>query len=135
MNIVVCLDDGNTMAFNQRRQSMDAQLRHHMLQLLCGETLWMHPYSAKQFADTQDICVDPDYLDKAQDNDWCFVELQSLDAFQNQIHKMLIYRWNRRYPGDLVFPEGLLLRAGCPVQCGEFSGSSHERISWEVYEL
>ena len=66
---------------------------------------------------------------------WCFVETQDLSAWAEQIHEIVIYRWNRHYPSDLKFPEHLFAsRWQLESRC-EFSGYSHETITQEVYRL
>lgn len=135
MKIIVCLDDKNGMMFANRRQSKDRLLRQDMLQMTEGDRLWMSPYSARQFTEeAQQIVVDPEFLSKAQVQDWCFVE--DADVTQAEgISEIAIYRWNRTYPSDKTFPTELFASRWKLLSTKDFPGSSHERITLEVYAL
>jgi len=136
MKIAVCLDDNNGMMFGKRRQSKDRLLRQDLLQMTEGSTLWMSPYSAKQFAEeAAHIAVDPDYLTKAGPEDWCFVEDGDITEIACAVTGIAIYRWNRRYPADKHFPANLFSDRWTLEQTREFPGSSHETITLEVYAL
>ena len=136
MKIAVCLDDKNGMMFARRRQSMDSLLRRDLLNMTSGSRLWMNAYSAGQFTEpAAHIQVDEQFLLKAPEGDWCFVENADLAAVADKVTQIAIYRWNRVYPSDRKFPEELFLNRWKMVQVREFPGSSHERITLEVYEL
>lgn len=136
MRIAVCLDDKNGMLFAGRRQSMDGVLREAFLQMAEGCRVWMDPYTAGQFAEnTSKICVDQQFLQKAGSDDWCFVEKADLTAIANQITGIAIYRWNRIYPSDVKFPVNLFAERWQLVSSREFAGSSHEKITEEIYSL
>ena len=51
--------------------------------------------------------------------------------FGEKIEKIVLFRWNRHYPADVhfQFPGKWHL-----VQTEDFPGSSHEKITMEVYE-
>lgn len=133
MKIIVCLDDKNGMMFANRRQSMDRLLRQDLLKMTQGSNLWMSPYSASQFAEeASNILVDPDFLRKAEAEDWCFVEDAQLDQAEG-IAKIAIYRWNRVYPSDKKFPIDRFCCDWKLESTKDFPGSSHERITLEVY--
>lgn len=134
MNIIVCLDNSGGMLFNNRRQSQDSCLRKRLLAAVGKQKLWMNAYSFKQFAaenagDT--IQVAEDFLKQAGAEDYCFVENTEMQEFAAQIEKIIIYKWNRDYPADCYFP--LALENWKLVQSAEFAGSSHEKITEEVY--
>lgn len=135
MRIIVCVDDTYGMTFNKRRQSQDALLREKLLRDLKGRRLWMNAYSSKQFADTDTdiICVDEDFLHKASDEDYCFVENMDVSPFKDQIGEILLFKWNRRYPSDFKFKISLLEDGWKLISSEEFEGSSHEKITKEVY--
>ena len=135
MKIIVCLDDKNGMMFANRRQSMDRLLRQDMLQMTEGSRLYMSPYSASQFTEEADhILVDTDFLLKAEPEDWCFVEDADIDQVE-AVTKIAIYRWNRVYPSDKKFPADRFSSGWSLESTKEFPGSSHERITLEVYTL
>jgi len=136
MRIVVCQDDGNGMLFNKRRQSKDSTLRQRLLERARGNVLWMNGYSAAQFTETSHcIRVDEDFLSKAGEGEYCFVENEDVTPFADRIEQIIIYKWNRKYPSDTRFPIELFASRWKLIESAEFAGSSHERITEEVYAL
>lgn len=133
MHLIVCLDDRNGMLFGGKRQSMDLLLRQRILQIVGNNKLWMNDYSARQFTESSDaICVCADFLSKAGENDYCFVENADFISCLPKTRKLIIYRWNRVYPSDVKFPAEEL-SARQKVSVFEFPGHSHDRITEEVY--
>ena len=132
MDVVVILDDNNGMCFNGRRLSMDSVLREHMISFFGNRTIYMNSYSASQF-DKTPFVVREDFLAAAGANDVCFVENHYLAPLRDKIGALYVYRWNRLYPSDMkidlplhIYPRRVLM---------EFSGSSHNRITLEVYDV
>ena len=136
MIIMICLDDRGGMLFNKRRQSQDVLLRQQILTETAGGRLWMNSYSAKQFAEESaaNIVVDETFLDKARPGDFCFIENVAPSAYEDKIEKIILYRWNRNYPGDLYFDIPLEEHGWKLIETDDFAGRSHENITKEVYE-
>ena len=97
MNIIICVDDNMGMMFNNRRQSQDRALRERILEITKGKNLYMNGYSASQFTEGSNIIVDENFLDKAQQGDFCFVENSDIRVYNSKIEKLIIYKWNRNY--------------------------------------
>lgn len=136
MNIIVCIDDAGGMLFNGRRQSKDSVLRQQAVMLANGQPLWMNSYTARQFAeDAYQGIVDEQFLENAPETAWCFVEKDDLLPYIAKIRQVTVYRWNRLYPSDVKFPMEQFENRWQPVSTREFAGSSHERITEEVYRL
>lgn len=133
MIILVCLDDRDGMMFNHRRQSQDRLLREELLRITDGSRLWMNGYSAKQFSgeDAGQIMIAEDFLQKVGEGEYCFVEDQQLLPIQDRIEKLIIFKWNRHYPGNLFID--LPYRNWKLITTEEFVGSSHDKITKEVY--
>ncbi len=130
MHLIVCVDEKMGMCFAGRRQSKDRLLRQDMLALAGDAPLWMAPYSAGQFdAPAENIRAEEDFIEKAGQGEYCFCELQ---LPQSGVETIIVYRWNRHYPADQVFPEEWL-RCRRLKESREFAGSSHEKITREVY--
>ncbi|MFR1722417.1 hypothetical protein [Emergencia timonensis] len=136
MIIMICLDDRGGMLFNKRRQSQDVLLRQQILTETAGQRLWMNSYSAKQFAEESaaNIVVDETFMDKARPGDFCFIENVAPSAYEDKIEKIILYRWNRTYPGDLYFDIPLEEHGWKLIETDDFAGHSHEKITKEVYE-
>lgn len=133
MNIIVCLDDKNGMLFNGRRQSSDHVVCQRMIEHIKDNSLWMNSYSAKLFSGFSDrIIVSDTFLEQCSDKEWCFVENEELTPYLHKARQLLIYRWNRVYPRDVLFPDIELPK---PFSIFEFAGSSHEMITEELYIL
>jgi hypothetical protein len=134
MILIVCLDDKNGMAFNKRRQSKDSALRARILKITSGSRLYMNEYSLKQFEEEKScILAVASPLTAAKAGDYCFIETDDASAFEKDIEKIIVYRWNRVYPADLKF--GICFENGWKkISSFDFEGKSHEKITEEVYE-
>lgn len=134
--IAVCIDDNYGMMFNKRRQSQDSIIRTDLLQMCGGNRLYMNQYSHKQFQDhlSRQIVAEEDFLERAKSGDYCFVEDRQIGPFREKIEKMILYKWNRNYPGDFyldVSPK----KEGWSLESSEdLIGFSHEKITKEVYK-
>lgn len=135
MNIIVCLDDKNGMLFNKRRQSQDRILRNNIKNTVKNKKLFMNEYSYKLFndIDTGNIEVSENFLDKCTSDNFCLVEDKSLKYYKNKISTLIIYRWNRIYPADLHFDIDVNSSSWQLISSEDFSGSSHEKITKEIY--
>lgn len=134
MIIIACLDDNNGMLFNRRRQSRDLYLCQHIAQLSSGSVLWMNDYSKRLFDGLQgDVRVDPLFLERAGQGEFCFVEDKDVTPFLPSAEKIIIFRWNRVYPSDIKFPMHLLDANWTKTEVTTFPGKSHEQITQEVY--
>lgn len=134
MIIIACIDTNNGMLFNHRRQSRDRILIQHIVEITDGRKIWMNSYSAGLFSNVEadKIIADSDFLDKAGAGDYCFVENESIVPYEDKIEKIILYKWNRHYPADSWFT--LDLTSWNLTESEDFSGSSHEKITMEVYK-
>lgn len=135
MNIFIFLDDKNGMMFNKRRQSQDTILREHIKNLVNNKTLYMNEYSYKLYKDidNNNIKVSNDFLDKGTSDDFYLVENLPLINYTNKINSLIIFKWNRHYPSDLYFDINLLDNSWELIETIDFKGSSHEKITKEIY--
>lgn len=133
MILVITLDDRDGVAFNRRRQSRDRLLCEDLVRMAKGRTLYMSPYSAPLFADLAEasICATADFALQAGTDDICFLELEAPGAYIAQATELVIYRWNRHYPSDVKAE--LNMSAWHLASREEFVGSSHEKITKEMY--
>lgn len=134
MILIVCIDKKNGMMFNKRRQSQDRVVRERILTRAAGSKLWMSGYSAKQFAEEApgaDFIVDEDCVTKAGVGEYCFVE--DKDFSLEHCEQVILYHWNRQYPGDTFFKEDLKASGYRKVSETEFTGYSHEKITEQIY--
>ncbi len=132
MKLILCLDERNGMLFNKRRQSADRTLCDRMLDMCKGRLLWMNSYSAKLFDMHENIMVDEDFIHKAGPFDYAFAENTELALLPEDPEEIIVFRWDRHYPGDVRFPD-TALQARKLVRTESFAGFSHEKITLEVY--
>ena len=129
MKLIVCLDDRNGMTFLGRRQSQDALLRKDLLAYVAGSTLSMNAYSAAQFEAGSPIAT----TEQPTACGYWFVENLPVEPLL-PLEELVIYRWNRHYPSDKKFPLALALEGLQLAHTAHFPGSSHEKITREVYK-
>ena len=60
------------------------------------------------------------------------MENQQITPYADKIEQIILYKWNRKYPAD--FKLDLELRNWELIEVLEFVGSSHERITREIYQ-
>ena len=134
MKLIVCLDNNNAMAFHNRRQSMDCVLRDRIVELVGESTFRLSEYSKKQFTILPNKnCVSDDFLNLANVDDYCFAETADLTPYIAKVNELVIFRWNRRYPADLYFPEDVFSADFQKISVSNFTGKSHKMITQEVY--
>ena len=131
MKIIACVDDDFGMAFNKRRQSRDCTVIEQILKNTDGRKLWMNSYSQELFEPCENILVDDNFLEKAQDDDFCFVENVDLQNYEDRINEVILFFWNRRYPSDIKFEIDLEDWESSGET--EFEGKSHEKITQKIY--
>lgn len=136
MIMIACVDEKNGLMFNHRRQSRDSVVCRDILEECGGKKLYMSAYSGRLFAEAKEaeIVVSDDIMNQAGEGDACFIEDTPITGFEANIHKVILYKWNRRYPADQYFPLDLSDGTWELRQTGDFKGSSHEKITKEVYE-
>ena len=136
MFLIVCLDDNGGMMFNHRRQSRDRVLQERILQKTAGSVLWMTSFSARLFGPEppEQIRVDEACLEKAGPGEYCLLESGSAAAAGDRLEGVLVCKWNRVYPADQWFDLRLDEGGWRMTSQEEFEGSSHEKITMEVYE-
>ncbi len=114
-----------------KRQSQDRVLREKVLEIINGSRLLMNSYSAKQFENPESIIVDEDFLNNANQGDFCFVE--EVEITSENVESFYIFKWNRKYPGDLFFNVDLKAEGFKKIKKEEFQGNSHDKITLEIY--
>ncbi|MCD8124983.1 MAG: ribonuclease Z, partial [Lachnospiraceae bacterium] len=130
MTVIAAVDDCMGMMFNKRRQSQDRVLRQRIISLAEGKNIWMNAYTAKQFkdqADTGQIKTDENFMEKARAGEYCFIENVPAVPYEEWIEKIILFKWNRTYPGDVHFDIDLF--AWQMISTEDFPGSSHENIT------
>lgn len=133
MILLICVDNRMGMTFNGRRQSQDSILRERIVQLSSKSKLWMSHYSKSQFKDisASHINISDNLIIDAEKADFCFIENESTKGLEEYAEMIILFKWNRAYPYDKQLDIDLT-KWKC-VQITEFEGSSHSKITEEVY--
>ena len=133
MTLIVCVDERLGMAFNRRRQSRDRAVCEDIVALAAGRIIRMSEHSARLFEGLGGtIDAGDGYMDRAGPGELCFVELDPADGPAARAKRIVLYRWDRHYPADLYFT--VPLDNWRQLEVAQFSGTSHELITREVYE-
>lgn len=132
MDLIVCLDDRNGMMFNGRRQSRDRAVIEDILRD-CAGRLYIEGYSEPLFAGRGAEYTVTQELASAGAEASCFAERPDGIPDRGAIQRVTVYRWNRLYPADMYFAADLNEDFEL-VQSSEFEGTSHKKITKEVWE-
>lgn len=132
MKIAVCIEKSGGMLFNNRRVSKDSILQQKLLEYVGEGKLYLNEYSAKQFETTEHLNVSDDFLNVASDEDICFIE--NVEIPMEKVTQVYLFQWNRDYPADTYFDYNLKDLGFKKVRSEDFAGSSHKKITLEVYE-
>lgn len=127
MTLYLCLDDKNGLRFNSRRQSRDGAVLEDIRSQLADKLL-IQPFSEKLIREAEIPYVLPP--ETAED---CFAEDIPSEELLARTKKIVLYRWNRHYPADVFWNPDLGSMGFVLTQTTEFSGTSHDKITREVY--
>lgn len=130
MTLIVCADDKNGVGFHNRRQSKDRTVIQNMLDMVGEKKLYVKPYSAPLFEGYKKAEITEHPRQTAGEEDYIFLEKESIDFAKEKAVNIIVYRWNRVYPSDvfLKISEDFIL---CKKE--EWNGFSHEKITKEIY--
>lgn len=132
MTCYVCLDDKCGMRFNHRRQSRDARLLEDIRREVPG-VLTADALSGSLLTEAGIPWEPaPGDLHELREDAHFFLEARPAGealAFD----RIVIYRWNRHYPADTFWNLDLTEAGYRLTEATDFSGSSHETITKEVY--
>ncbi|MBO5980824.1 MAG: ribonuclease Z [Clostridia bacterium] len=131
MEIIICLDDNNGMLFNNRRQSRDAKVLEDIKNNL-QNSLTIFSFSEKLVSSAE---IPYEIMsDTVSENTVLFIEDRGIKEFLPAAHKITVYRWNRVYPADMSLDIDLSAEGFRITRSVDFEGTSHEKITKEVYE-
>lgn len=134
MFLITCVSNGNGLSFNSRRQSRDIEVIRDIKDIVGNDRLFISSYSASLFNDTmqgQNLIISDDCTEYDK-NAYYFCEVQVDDKLIDNADALIIYRWNRDYPYDVILPDtsGQFKLENTY----DFKGNSHEKITREVYK-
>lgn len=132
MTIIACIDDQGGMMFGGRRQSRDRAVTERIRHTIGDKRLYTSTYSAALFTHDSATIADDGYASLCRAEDACFVENGAIPI--DRAECIILYRWNRRYPADRFFPIDPVEHGYRLLSSAEFTGSSHDTVTEEIYE-
>ena len=133
VTLIACVDERQGLMFNERRQSKDRVQRARLLSVLKGAPLLMSEYSGKLFGEGEGVFAHSAFLRRVKTGEAVFVEDVLPDTLKG-VSRVILYKWNEHYPADTYFPFDLEKEGFALTAAEDFEGSSHERITEEIYE-
>lgn len=132
--VILCLCDRGGMTFNKRRQSRDRLL----IEELCKNTegyIYIDEYSLPLFEGYEDrVKIVSNLPSDVPEGGIMFVERVSPDGFLEDVSRLVIYRWGRKYPFDTSFVTVPEEKGFVKTLEYEFVGKAHEKITKGVFE-
>ena len=132
MKIIACIDSFGGLLFGGRRQSRDRVLIDDLMKYIGDCSLIISPFSAPLFVG-RDVKISKKPLSAARAGDYIFIEDIDVSEALSSVSEIVLYKWNKSYPRDTLLGFE-------PSKCGfslcesvDFVGSSHEKITREVY--
>ena len=132
MKLIFCLEKNKGTMFLGKRQSKDRVLNERLLQIVGNSKLWVSEYSSELFEPSGSLVIDNDYKNKAEHNDYCFIEDKGYDL--RYVDEIILCFWNRKYPSDQFFDIDLKGNSFKKVSTENIMGSSHDKITIETYK-
>lgn len=133
MVVIACIDERQGMLFNNRRQSKDAILIKHIVEIVGENKLWINSFSDNIFEEYigKNVVMDDEFSPKIGENDFCFIENILPSSLKDKVDKIILYNWNRLYPADKFWD--LSLDEWHLQSEQDLIGSSHEKITERIY--
>ena len=133
ITVAVCVDDDMQTLFFGKRQSRDRVLIEDLVSS-SKEKVFINSFSEPIFSDKESYILSENPMEDCPQGGVVFAENFQLLPYISFIEKLILYRWNRKYPGDkkldIDISQNGLFRL---EEVFEFVGSSHERITKEIY--
>ncbi len=132
MTAIVCIEDRGGILFLGRRLSSDREVARDVVESY--DKILLTKYSLPLFESVKiDTGVCPSPLSRGKRGDVCFIEDGSIKENLAKLSRLVIYKWNRRYPSDVKLgfePREVGFEL---ISTVDFVGYSHEKITREVY--
>lgn len=136
MTLIAVIDDAGCMTFHKRRQSSDRNLLARIIEIAKSNIVWMDSYTAAQFHRPfeYNFRVSDLWPELVKDRDYVFMERPNARLKENMVDQVILFHWNRRYPGEEKFPLELKAPDWEKRKTDTFPGYSHKWITEEVWE-
>ena len=134
MTVFVCIDDRGGMLFNKRRQSRDSRVIEDVIRTAEDGVLYISDFSEILFEESDASVISvPAPLESARSESFVFIENEHLKEYVDKIDRLIIYKWNRKYPSDFSLDVDPVAVGFKKKSTREFKGTSHDKITREDY--
>lgn len=134
ITVAVAVDDREGMMIFGKRQSRDRVLIADFVSSMGDKPIFISPFSKVIFEPHENVNIVENPFLESSDGGACFIESFALSPYIDMIETLVIYRWNELYPSDVKLDVDVEKSGYKLVSVREFQGSSHERITKEVYK-
>ena len=135
MTAFICIANNNGILFNKRRVSSDKAVTQDICDEVGDGFLYVSLYSESLFCESSVSAIASSEPHKSLGHeDFLFAEDVAPSSYKSDLSRLILYRWNRDYPADFFLdfsPEAEGFRLARSI---ELRGSSHEKITKEIYE-
>ena len=133
LSVALCIDERGGMLFGGKRQSRDRVLIEELISSTEGKVV-INEFSSSLFRDYDDkVRIEKKPYKKCKAGDVFFVENIPLSEFIDDVNEIILYNWNRHYPSDVKIDIDPASLGFTLIQSTEFEGSSHDKITKEIY--
>ena len=133
ITVAVVLDDEEGMLFYGKRLSKDRVLTEDFVRSAGNLPVCAATFSKILFASYPEVQLCDDPFEQAPDGAYCFIENYHLAPHLDMIDTLIIYRWNRFYNSDFKLDIDVKKCGYKLVSATDFAGSSHDKITKEIY--
>lgn len=133
ITVAVVLDDNEGMLLFGKRQSKDRVMIAEFVSSVGAENICVSPFSKRLFEAYEGVRYSDSPIEDCNDGGACFIENEPLEPHADCIGTLIIYRWNRLYHSDVKFDINPKEKGFKLESVSEFQGSSHDKITKEVY--
>lgn len=130
MRVIICIDDNFGMLFGGKRQSRDSRVLEDIKSNF--EPIVILPFSEKLIAPSGISFTVKSDISEIKENETVFIENLNPATFSDKIDEIIAYRWNRKYLSDMRCT--LDFKSLKKISTYDFVGSSHDKITREVYK-
>ena len=122
------------MLFNKRRQSRDSRVIEDVIRTAEDGVLYISDFSEILFEESDASVISvPAPLESARSESFVFIENEHLKEYVDKIDRLIIYKWNRKYPSDFTLDIDPIADGFKKKSTREFKGTSHDKITREDY--
>ena len=133
LTVAVALDEREGMTIFGKRQSRDRVLIADFVTSMGDTPIYISPFSKVIFEPHKEVNIVEDPFHDSCEGGACFIENYHLSHYIDMIGTLIIYRWNELYPSDVRFDLDVTAAGFKLVESYDFEGSSHAKITKEVY--